>query len=312
MGGLILSEYALSTGQDLQTSLARYRIIERLGRGGNSDVYLCQAISGELKGLLLAVKLMTRVDREDRARRFQVELEYLLKVSHPGVMRVFDSGTQPFGPVGARVEVPFYVAEYLPKTLREVMRGGTLVVEKMAIAVQLIATLAFLASGDPQIVHRDIKPENIFMRGRTPVIGDFGLLKALESQGVIDAFVVGDLSRGVRHPRLYPTPDLVAYAKDEAAIPGPKSDVFQLGIVLSELFCDFFPIPDREPLGAIVVSELPAIGGAQGMAIRGVVTRMLELDPANRPEASAIADSFDGIFNEVLADARKLEGKAFW
>jgi serine/threonine protein kinase len=307
------AEYTVSTGHDFQTHTARYRVIERLGRGGNSDVYLCQAIAGPHKGLLLAAKLMTRIDREDRARRFQSELDFLQSVSHPGVMRVFDHGTQPFGPTGARVEVPFYIAEYLPKTLREVMRGGILIVEKMAVALQLVSTLAFLAASDPQIVHRDIKPENIFIRGRTPVIGDFGLLKALGAEGVTTAFEMGDLSSGIRFPRLYPTPDLIAYAKDDSATPGPKSDVFQLGIVLTELFCDEFPIKQRtNPLDPIIVSELPSVGGGQGLAIRTVVARMLELDPNRRPDAEAVADAFNGIFSEVLADARKLEGKAFW
>jgi serine/threonine protein kinase len=256
---------------------------------------------------------MTRIDRQDRAARFQTELEYLKQVSHPGVMRVVDSGSLPFGPAATRVEVPYYVAEYLPKTLREVMRSGILIVEKASIAVQLAATLEFLSKSSPQIVHRDIKPENIFIRGRTPVIGDFGLLKALGVEGVTGAFDVGQLSKGVRFPRLYPTPDLIAYAKDESQLPTPKSDVFQLGIVFAEMFCDQFPIqPRKNPLDPIIVDELHAVAGGQGMAIRGVVNLMLELDHAKRPDAEFIGDSLDGIFGELLGDARKLEGKAFW
>ncbi|TNY02914.1 serine/threonine protein kinase, partial [Escherichia coli] len=73
-------------------------------------------------------------------------------------------GAIAFGPSENRLEVPFYVSEYLPKTLRDAMSAGLLMVDKVAIAVQLLSLLCHL--DELGIIHRDIKPENIFIRGR--------------------------------------------------------------------------------------------------------------------------------------------------
>jgi len=301
-----------ATGQDVPTDSARYRIIDPLGRGGNSDVYLCQAIAGRHKGFLFAAKLMTSLDKPDRVARFAVELKFLKSIEHPGVMRVVDSGTQIFGPTTNRIEVPFYIAEYLPKTLRECMRSGLTMIEKVSTALQLVSALSFLSQNDPPIIHRDIKPENIFVRGRTPVIGDFGLMKSLGSEAVEAAFSVGDLSRGIRFPRFYPTPELIRYAKDSAVVLCPKSDVFQMGLVFAEMFCDVDPIePRAKPLDSIVLGRLPEISGTQGPVIRAAIARMLELDVAKRPSALDELDCWDGAFREVSSDARRIEGRAF-
>jgi hypothetical protein len=66
------------------------------------------------------------------------------------------------------------------------------------------------------------------------VLGDFGLMKLMDGQGEEDRDVFKE-SVGLGMPFFYRTPDLISYAKNEADI-SPKSDVFQLGLVLTELF----------------------------------------------------------------------------
>lgn len=290
-----------------------YKIIEQLGRGGNSSVYLCQAMGGATKGLLFAAKLMTNVTRGDRLARFNNEFDFLAKVAHPSIMKVYERGNVAFGSSANRIEVPFYVAEYLPRTLADGLRTGLLMVDKVALAVQLLSGLAYLTSHTPPIVHRDIKPENIFLRGRAAVFGDFGLLKALDPNEVATHFAIGDLSKGVRHPYMYPTPELVAYAKGNKDALTPKSDVFQLGLVLAEVFCGRSPLKQRaQPLDPVEIDNLQRFEASNSGTITALIHAMLQVNHDSRESATDLLDRWEGTFSEVISDAQRLEGRAFW
>lgn len=306
-------DLSLSARQVFYSDEAAYKVVERLGHGGNSYVYLCQATSGPRKGLLFAVKFMINVAKEDRVARFTQELEFLRSIDHPGIMKVYDKGSLVVGSAAARLEVPFYVAEYLPKTLRDAMRSGMLMVDKVALAVEILSALSFLAMQDEPVIHRDIKPENIFIRGRSAVLGDFGLLKVLTAGELASRFAIGDLSKGPRHPYMYPSPELIEYAKDDQTLIDGRSDVFQLGLVLAEVFCGQHPIKSRQKtLDPIELDELTTFQASNAQTIRGLIQAMLELDREKRPAAQELYDGWDGPFNEVVADAQRLEGRAFW
>lgn len=304
----------LTPGQTIYSdSSVPYKVIEGMGQGGNSSVYLCQAVSGAHKGLLFAAKLMTNVNRDDRVGRFIVEFDFLKTVDHPAVMKVYERGSVAIGSSKNRVEVPFYIAEYLPRTLADALRAGMLMVDKVALAVHLLSGLAYLSALSTPIVHRDIKPENIFIRGRSAVFGDFGLLKALEPNELTSQFAIGDLSRGVRHPFFYPTPELVDYAKGNIEALTPKSDLFQLGLVLAEVFCGRSPLKSRAaPLDEVQLEDLQQFYASNSGTISVLIQSMIQIDPELRYPVDVLLDRWEGVFSEVIVDARRLEGRAFW
>lgn len=306
-------EHSIVKHLPLNCGGTRFRVIEQLGKGGNSSVFLVQCLNGPHQGLLFAAKVFTNTGDDARAARFQTELEFLKEPRHPAVMRVFYSGSHPLPGDDRVIQLPYYVAEYLPRTLSDAIRSGLSITEKVSIAIQLVSALAFLEKNNPLIVHRDIKPENIFIKGRAAVLGDFGLLKSIGEPGSPNEFAIeGDLSKGIRHPRFYPTPELIEYAKGRLTELSPKSDVFQLGLVLSELFCGSSPLKERKVYDEIELDELSPVGGGEGGNIRTILGRMLAIDPDNRPLASELFDSWDGVFQRVVDDATRLEGKAFW
>ncbi|WP_370304821.1 protein kinase domain-containing protein [Sinimarinibacterium flocculans] len=287
-----------------------YRVIEPLGIGGNSSVYLVESLGGHTKGVLFALKMFIQVNDTTRRERFEKEVEFLQGCDHPAVMRAYDSGVHR---VGEEHKFPFVITEYLNETLRTAMLRGLTTVEKTVFSLQLLAGLAYLSSREPAIIHRDIKPENIFVKGRSAVFGDFGLLK--EGDGIdpsIEHHILG--STGVRFPRLYPTPDLIEYCKKRKD-PSPltaKSDVFQLGLVLAELFTGHLPIkPRTEPFEAIELEELRPIEGNQGEAIKGHILKMLQMDPDLRPRAADVHDSWEGSFLWMVEATRSLGDKLF-
>ena len=129
----------------------RYRVLDRLGRGGMAVVYRVQA--GD-DGEPLALKQLTlsRHERRDQYSVSQFEREFyaLAQLSHPRIIRVYDYGVDPAG--------PYYTMELLD--------GGDLhdrtplpYAVACAHLLDVCSSLALLHSRG--LVHRDVSPRNI-------------------------------------------------------------------------------------------------------------------------------------------------------
>src|SRR5262249_27408858 len=199
-----------------------YTCLQRLGMGGTAETYLMLATSGLLRGQIFAVKVFRRQSKPEWRANFLDEIKFLQSCDHPAVMRVFDEGLY-------LDQYPFVVAEYLPGTLRNVLRTSPLMMAKMGYAVQMLSALEFLATAAVSVVHRDIKPANVFIKGGSCVLGDFGLMKRTKADTTVDREMIKE-SLGPRMPRGYRTPDLIEYLKGGPA-PTDKSDIYQLGLV---------------------------------------------------------------------------------
>jgi serine/threonine protein kinase len=144
-----------------------YRIEHFIGAGGNAATYLVMCTSGPHRGGPFALKFFLRMSDASRREAFLNETEFLQQCDHPAVMRVFDHGTYGFARGSRAPRYPFLVAEYLPRTVYQMIRAGTAsMTERLIFATQLIAALVYLDSQDPPVVHRDIKPSNILSRER--------------------------------------------------------------------------------------------------------------------------------------------------
>jgi serine/threonine-protein kinase len=308
----------LEVGRRLSSATkTHYRIIQKLGGGGNSYVYLVQALGGANRGVLFALKLFIKVNDPTRLGRFQKEVDFLKKCEHPAIMRVFDDGHLPIASGSASQSFPFVIAEYLPRTLRDALRSGLGVAEKLSFSLELLSGLSYLAGQSPPIVHRDIKPENIFIRGRSCVLGDFGLMKSLVPTGSESSAAPTDDvqffidSTGPRLPRFYRTPDLVDYCRAKGEL-SAKSDVFQLGLTIAEMFTGNVPLASAAKiLDPVVLTELDPILGSQASAIASQIRRMLDMSPQSRPHAHDLLDNWEGIFLEVVKVSHQLEGRVF-
>ena len=283
-----------------------YRNLQRLGTGGNAVTYLMMAKNGVHQGVSFAVKIFRRLSRPEWKDGFLREAEFLKTCSHPAVMRYFDQGI-------AREQNPFYVAEYLPQTLREVIRGGRAsMTQKVSFATQLLSAVAYLGSVPIGVVHRDIKPENIFIKGEAAVLGDFGLVKVLPETSADLENVKASLGPGM--PRNYRTPDLIEYLSGGPA-PTSKSDVYQLGLVLAELFTGRNPQESFAENGAItspiVLHPIGSIAGENGLFIRELIQSMLTENRVDRPAAGQLVDAWQGLFFKVARLSHALEGRVF-
>jgi serine/threonine protein kinase len=301
--------FYLDVGQSIQSeSGVWYRNVQLLGVGGNAVTFLAFATSGSNRGVLFAIKIFRRLSRPERRERFLKEIAFLREADHPAIMRVYDTG---IFKKGSAEEFPFVVAEYLPQTFAEVIRAGqTTIPEKISYTLQLLSALSFLEHRNPQIVHRDIKPRNVFVKGGSCVLGDFGLLKVLDGSDELDREVLKD-SSGPGMPIGYRTPDLVAYARGEAGI-STKSDVFQLGLVVAELFTDRNPErPADDFYSPVQLDPVGHVPGELGAGVAALIRRMLEIDPVVRKPASEVMDGWQGVMEAAVKAANALEGRVF-
>jgi serine/threonine protein kinase len=283
-----------------------YQCIQHLGTGGNAVTFLVVCTSGSNNGVLFALKVFRRLSQVDRRQRFLDEAAFLETCSHPALMRLFDNGVYRNG----RDEFPFVVAEYLPERLFDVMRGGrATITQKISYSIQLLSALAYMQALTPQVVHRDIKPQNVFVKGGSCVLGDFGLMKLLDGARETDREIF-KLSIGPGMPFFYRTPDLIAYARNEADI-STKSDVFQLGLVLAELFTGWNPaIRPADILEPLALEPLRIIPGELSGSIAALINRMLIADPAQRPAALELLDGWRSLFMNAVKRAHSLDGRA--
>jgi tetratricopeptide (TPR) repeat protein/predicted Ser/Thr protein kinase len=246
----ILASIRAARLPDRLPSIRGYDVLHEIARGGQGVVLLAVQRSTRRR---TAIKLL--LDRHAAAdaarRRFEREIELLASIDHPGIVRIFDSGTADDGRL-------YFVMEFvegvpLDRHLaleRSVGRGG---VEDVATLVASIAD-AVHAAHQRGVIHRDLKPTNILVDAHgSPRIVDFGLARLLEP--VAGAPAVSASGQFVGS---------LAWASPEHASGRPdaidvRSDVYALGVVLHHALTGLFPYPVDGSLAATLqaIAERP-------------------------------------------------------
>lgn len=253
--------------------IGRYRILQRLGGGGSSDVYVAE---DRLLGRKVALKILRRRESDEgQMRRFHREARSASMLNHPNVVTIFD--------VGRDGDVDYIATEVVPgETLRDrLVRGPMTIVEAIDVAVSVANGLA--AAHEAWLVHRDIKPENIAIRPD-------GLVKVLDF-GVSTLAGDGDATDPIRRDSLvgtlhYLSPEQV---RGEAII-DTRSDIYSLGVVMYEMLGQRVPFSGRnvlDVLAAIVEAEPQPLPGLVPAPLRELVMRSLAKSMYQRPQTAA-------------------------
>src|SRR5687768_13396819 len=216
-------------------SIAHYKIISLLGKGGMGEVYLAQDTRLGRKVALKLLPLPLSKDK-DRLRRFEREARSASALNHPNVCVVHEIGETPDGR-------RFIAMEYINGlTLRQrLLKGPLTLTESIDIALQSASALA--AAHEAGVVHRDIKPENMMLRqdGYVKVL-DFGLAKLTERYSVSSdseahTFPDFDTHSGLMIGTIsYLSPE---QARREEV--DERSDLWSLGVVLYEMLTGTLP-----------------------------------------------------------------------
>jgi hypothetical protein len=202
-------------------TIGRYKVQERIGRGGMGEVWRAwdQTLKREV-----ALKVL-RTDRQDpiAVARFEREVRATTELTHPNTVRVFDFGATDDG-------ISYYAMELLRgEPLSSVMQRERKLDPARATWFSLQVARALAEAHARGIVHRDIKPENIFIthagdEGDHAKVLDFGIAHMMSGMegGLTETGIVGT-------PQ-YIAPELLLGEKARST-----ADVYALGVVLFQM-----------------------------------------------------------------------------
>jgi len=270
----------------------RYVIGKELGRGGMATVYLAHDLKNDRD---VAVKVLhADLGAALGTERFEREIHFVSRLSHPNILAVDDSG-QTNGQL-------WYV---MPLVRGETLRAR-LDREKqlpLADAVKITCEVAEALhyAHEQGIIHRDIKPENILLEDGHAIVADFGIARAASALGERQLTQTG-VTLGTP---AYMSPE---QGSADKTIDG-RADIYSLGCVLYELLAGEPPFGG--PTAQVIIArhslaEVPALSIA-----RGTVPEELE-DAILRSLAKAPADRFTTAleFSEALKASLESDGKS--
>jgi serine/threonine protein kinase len=285
------------TPPNSQTTTSRYRILEKLGAGGNGVVYKAEDTR---LGRFVALKFLPPEGQRDAhaQARFQREAQAASALNHHNICIVYDIGEQD--------GQTFIAMELLEgQTLKEKIGSRPLPLETLLdYAMQIAAGLEIAHKNS--IVHRDIKPSNIFVTSRDEVkLADFGLAKRV----ILDSTPIGE-SPTISAPitERGTIVGTVAYMSPEQAQDkdiDARSDIFSFGIVLYEMATGRRAFPGESPatiIGEILHKEPKPIRELNPQVpeeLQRIIVKTLEKDREDRYQTA----------HELVVDLRRLMKK---
>lgn len=254
--------------------IGKFRILERLGKGGMGVVY--KAYDESLQRFV-AIKSVSRelASSEIARRRFIREARAVAAIRHTNVITIHA--------VESNGEIPYLVMELIDGCTLRAFRKR----EEQLTPLRILSIAAQIASGLTAahvrgVVHRDVKLTNIMIDASDRVvITDFGLARA-----VIDNANLTSGAMPLGTPA-YMSPEQVRGEPVDA-----RSDLFSFGCVLYAMYTGYSPFQGLNPLEmARKVTEFkpPSLKDLNTQApefFSDIVDRLLQKDPDKRYQSS--------------------------
>ena len=260
----------------LQAALGdAYTLQQELGGGGMSRVFVARdaALERSVVIKVLAPELAEGLSAE----RFTREIKVTAALQEPHIVPVLAAGVTAEG-------LPYYSMPFVRgETLRVRMDAGSVPVDEALSVLRDVAT-ALEYAHTHGVVHRDIKPENILRSGRSAVVTDFGIAKALSESKTTSANPLTQAGTSLGTPA-YMAPEQVSGDTIDQ-----RADLYSWGVIAYELLSGRHPFAGKtsaQQLMAAHITESPTPVGdvAPGVpsAVSAIVMRTLAKNPADRP-----------------------------
>src|SRR6267378_4867019 len=279
------------------TTLGNYKILEKLGAGGQGTVY--KAVDAKL-GRTVVIKVLPEelLAKEANVKRFEREARLASSLDHANICTIFD--------LNEIDGVHFIAMQYIPgRNVRQLVNGKALQLESaLSIAIQVTDALAVAhAQG---IIHRDIKAGNVMVnaKGQAKVL-DFGLAKLLDDDAARTSGIHQTELTEVGIP--YGTATYAAPEQARGDRVDSRADIFSTGVLLYEMLTGTWPFKGKsavdvrhavlheapKPLAEARPSQTPA-------RLQQILDRAMAKDPGNRyQKISELGDELRKVLQEV-------------
>jgi serine/threonine protein kinase len=260
-------------------TLNHFKILDPLGRGGMSEVYVAEDLKLKRK---VALKVLPEEMATDtlRLERFQREAETIAALNHPNIVTIYS--------VEEAEGIHFLTMELVEgETLKQSIPPDGMDVETF-LRFSIPVADALSAAHEKGIIHRDLKPGNIMVtrEGRTKVL-DFGLAKLLRDDSDPNASNLethAETEEGIVLGTFpYMSPEQIQGKRLDH-----RTDIFSLGIIFYEMITGMRPFrgdTSAELISSILRDTPPPISDLKGNMpelLERMIRRSLKKDPNDR------------------------------
>ena len=257
----------------------RYEVVSRIARGGMATVYLAvdRRLERDVALKVMHAHLAEGASGADFVSRFRREARAAARLTHPGLVAVYDQGLDG--------DTSYLTMEYVAgSNLRRTMLTERTLTLGRTLDVLDDVLDALAAAHRAGLVHRDVKPENVLLdaEGRLKVT-DFGLARAVNE---VTATTTGTILGTVA----YLSPELIATGACDA-----RTDVYAVGILAYELLLGTVPHTGTTPIQVAfqhVNTDVPPPSDTAPWIppeIDDLVCALAAREPADRPADAGAA-----------------------
>jgi eukaryotic-like serine/threonine-protein kinase len=298
----------LFAGQGKNLAVGAYRVLDRLGQGGLSQVFKAQHVENDLVVALKVIRPEALTNVEGR-QQFLQEIEAMARLEHPNIVQFCDADQHE--------DTCYFAMEYVDgiDLGKHVRLSGPPPIREACDYIRQ-AALGLQHAHERNLVHRDIKPVNLFLTqvpvGRARVIAarpgqppprkqfrplvkilDWGLA-GIRSPRSAGPQILETLSKGLVGTADYLSPE---QARNAGTV-DIRGDIYSLGCTLYYLLTGQPPFPDGTLMQKILrhqQAEPPPVDTFRGDVPAGVTAllrRMMAKNPEDRfqtPAALAMA-----------------------
>ncbi len=252
-----------------------YRLMEKIGGGGFSEVWLAEDLRSQVKVALKVYSSVQDMNSEGVAM-FRKEFSLVCNLNHTNVLKPFT-----FDIVEG---CPYIVLPYCEKGSAAQYVGKLIESELWDFAGQVAAGLAYIHSHG--IIHQDIKPGNVLVNADGQLmITDFGISTGVRKTMRRSSAKTDDSARD----------GTIAYMSYECLKENPVNvmarDIWAFGATLYELatgdvpFGEYGGITQRAEGG-----KVPEVEAGVSHEMKDLIKRCLALEPWDRPNAEELTD----------------------
>ena len=287
-------------------NLRHYRILEKLGAGGQGAVY--KATDTKL-GRTVVIKVLPPelTAKEANLKRFEREARLASALDHPNICTIFD--------LDEGEGVHYIAMQHVDgKNVRQLVAGRPLEL-KSALQIGLQVADALAAAHARGIIHRDIKSGNVMVTpaGQVKVL-DFGLAKLLDDDEAGASGIHRTELTEVGVP--YGTATYAAPEQARGDRVDKRADIFSTGVLLYEMLTGTWPFRGKTTIDvrhAVLHDAPPPVSEFRKEPIperiQQILDRALAKDPRDRyQKIDEMRDELRMALREVSDEATAFDG----